>query len=110
MGSTKRHRQAAKATARQLRANAAVTLEAYRHGVNTTTAVLLADTQLLQAGQASDRRARRGAVDGHHPGLHDRIIGEQRRADLVDGRSCIGTGRHCHKATHRVAVLGRPFL
>ena len=109
MRSAKRHRQAAKAAAQQLRANAAVTLEAYRHGVSTTTAVLLADTQMLQAGQPG-RRARRGAVDGHRSGLRDWIVGVQRRTGLVDGRRCIGTGRYCHKATHRVAVLGRPFL
>lgn len=43
--------------AQQLQAQAAVTLEAYRHGVGTIT-VLLADTQMLQAGQAlADARA-----------------------------------------------------
>jgi len=48
--------------AEALQATAAVThdaaLEAYRHGVGTITAVTLADTQMLQAGQAlADARA-----------------------------------------------------
>ena len=49
---------AAEEAAQQLRAPTAVTLEAYRHGVGTITAVLLANTQMLQAGQAlADARA-----------------------------------------------------
>jgi len=53
---------AAAEAAQQLQATAAVTLDAaldaYRQGVGTVTAVLLADTQMLQAGQAlADARA-----------------------------------------------------